>query len=417
VSVRDRAAGEVILVLTLITTNLAKYQPFADALESMRIRLEIQRQTLPELQTLSFTEAVREKARGMAELYGRPVLVDDAGLILQDYHPFPGPLTSVVLRGLGVKGLQKLLDASSNRAAMECHIGCWINEELRCWSGRQEGHIDFSRPVHNQRVPLADLFVPDELPGERLAHRAQALQRLQSSVFQLHLDSAPEAKPDDFTCPRGHVSQCPFCAELQGNEPTIFSEMMRGRLSSRILYQDEHFVVMPPLGQFIEGGLLLLARSHILSFAYLPAELFDRLERLLEVISQVLQQRWGVAPLIFEHGPAPERTKGVCCVDHAHLNIFPARLYLHPHLSNRMGFPIGSLAELSQLKRAEFGYLFVQENDGKRRAYDAECVPTQLVRRIISTEIGMPERWHWRDYPGIDQLVQTYHALKGHIRV
>src|SRR5579862_5531326 len=98
VSVRDRAAGEVILVLTLVTTNLAKYQPFAGALESLRIRLEIQRQTLPELQTLSFSEAVREKARGMAELYGRPVLVDDAGLILQDYYPFPGPLTSVVLR-------------------------------------------------------------------------------------------------------------------------------------------------------------------------------------------------------------------------------------------------------------------------------------------------------------------------------
>jgi hypothetical protein len=72
---------------------------------------------------------------------------------------------------------------------------------------------------------------------------------------------------------------------------------------------------------------------------------------------------------------------------------------------------------LSRLKRAEFGYLFVQENDCTRRVYDAECVPTQLVRRIISTEIGMPERWHWRDYPGVDELVRTYNALKGQIRV
>ena len=404
-------------MLTLVTTNPAKYQSFAPDLERMRIRLEIPRKILPELQTLSFSEAVREKARAMAELYGRPVLVDDAGLILQDYHPFPGPLTSVVLRSLGVKGLKRLLEGVSNRAAMECHIGCWIEGNLRSWSGRQEGYLDFSRAVRSEQVPLTDLFVPDKPSSEAFAHRAQALRALQASVFQLHLDSAPEADSDDFTCPRGLVSQCPFCAELQGNEPTIFSEMVGERLKSRILYEDEHFVVMPPLGQFIEGGLLLLARSHILSFAYLSTKLFDRLQQLLAALGKVLQQHWGVPPLIFEHGAAPERTKGVCCVDHAHLNIFPARAEVHPHLSSRMSFPISSLAELTRLKRAEFGYLFVQENDGKRWVYDAECVPTQLVRRIISTQIGMPQRWHWRDYPGLDELVRTYHALKGQIRV
>ena len=80
-----------------------------------------------------------------------------------------------------------------------------------------------------------------------------------------------------------------------------------------------------------------------------------------------------------------------------------------------MNFPVRSLAELTRLRRAEYGYLFVQENDGARHAYDGQNTPTQLVRRIITTQLGVPDRWHWRDYPGCDELVATYHALKGKI--
>jgi len=404
-------------MLTLVTTNPAKYQPFAGDLERMRIQLEIPKRVLPELQTLSFSEAVSEKARAMAERYGRPVLVDDAGLILEAYHPFPGPLTSTVMHSLGVSGLERLLEGVSNRATMECHIGCWVNGNLRSWSGRQEGQLDLSRPISNARMPLTDIFIPD-LPGqEPFAHRARALRSLEASAFELHLDTGPKVDPDSFTCPGAPVPNCPFCAELQGNDQTIFSDALGERLKSRIVYEDEHFVVMPPLGQFVEGGLLLLARSHILSFAYLAPELFERLEKLLIAIEEELHRRWGIWPLVFEHGPAPERTKGLCCVDHAHLNIFPAPVHLHPHLSGRMSFPVGTLTALARLKAAEFGYLFIQENDRTRRVYDAECVPTQLVRRIICASIGLPERWHWRDYPGVDELVRTYHALKGGIRV
>jgi len=116
-------------------------------------------------------------------------------------------------------------------------------------------------------------------------------------------------------------------------------------------------------------------------------------------------------------GPAADSSKGVCCVDHAHLNIFPAAVSVHPHLAERMNSPIGPLSELAKLKRAEFGYLFIQENDGTRRIYDGRNVPTQQVRRIIATQIGLAERWHWRDYIGEDELLATFNALQGQIRL
>jgi diadenosine tetraphosphate (Ap4A) HIT family hydrolase len=260
------------------------------------------------------------------------------------------------------------------------------------------------------------LFVPEgDADNGRLLHRAQALATLETGLFDLHLETtAPNGQP---TCLRAPAGQCPFCAELEDYPDTIFSEMMGERLRSRVLYEDEHFVVMPPLGEFMEGGLLLLSRKHLLSFAHLPAPLFAHLERLMQAIGRVLLRRYGVDPLFFEHGPAPEWSKGVCCVDHAHINIFPAAVRLHPHLAERMSFPLTNLAGLARLQRSEYGYLLIQENDGSRRVYDGQLVPTQLVRRIITSAIGSPERWHWRDFPGGDQLVATFNALKDQIHL
>ncbi len=406
-------------MLTLVTSNPAKYAAFAAQLRQWRIELQPPKDELPELQGLDFEQAVAAKARTAAAMFGQPVLVDDAGLVLEAYHPFPGPLTSTVLPSLGVAGLRRLLSGTNARARMECHLGCWIGGALRTWTGKVSGKIDFTREPADPRMPLSDLFVPDDTAGgSPLQHRARALAALADSIWDLHLDTmAPEPNLDNLGCSTLVAHQCPFCTELEDEPASIFAELIQGRLASRIIYEDDNFVLMPPLGEFIEGGLLLLSREHIPSFAHLATSRFKHLERLLERISEAVAKRWGVAPLIFEHGPAPQRSKGVCCVDHAHLNIFPARVHVHPSLAQRMSRAIGPLADLRRLKPAEFGYLFVQENDGSRRAYDGENVPTQLVRRIITTALGLAERWHWRDYPGYEELITTYNALKGQIHL
>jgi len=405
-------------MLTLVTSNFSKYEPFQRELERMRIGLQLPKEELHELQSLTFSEALKAKAKAMAAMFGGPVLVDDAGMVLEAYSPFPGPLTSVVIRSLGREGLARLLNGATDRASMECHIGCWMEGALRHWHGCVQGRIDPSLQSRDKRMILSDIFVPDEQDGQGLLlHRKRALAALEADAFELHLKLGTGRMPDQTNCASSTALRCPFCVEIEGDGPSIFREMIGDRLGSRIVYDDEDFVIMPPLGQFMAGGLLLLTRQHIPSFAFLAAEKLDRLERLVKVVCQTLSARWGASPLVFEHGPAPEITKGVCCVDHAHFNIFPAPVHLHPHLVARMNTRITSLTELNKLRSAEFGYLFMQENDGTRRAYDGQYVPTQLVRRIITSQLGIPERWHWRDFPGCDLLLETYEALKGQIRL
>jgi len=405
-------------MLTLVTTNPAKYAPFQAQLERLRVELQKPPQALPELQSFSFPEALAAKAKSMASIFGRPVLVDDAGLVLDAYKPFPGPLTSLIIRSLGAEGLGRLLAGVSNTASMECHLGCWIDGTLRHWSGSISGRVDTSRHPSDNKMPLSDWFVPDAPAADvTLLHRARALAAFEVDAFGLHLALSPEVPQLDHGCAVPNGYQCPFCLELDGEGSSIFSEFLEDRLASRVVYQDDRFVVMPPLGQFMEGGLLLLTQAHIPSFAHLPQEWFPRLEQLLQAIRRLSLALWGVSPLVFEHGSAVDQTKGRCCVDHAHLNIFPAKVEVHPQLASRMQLELGSLSELKRLGRAEFGYLFVQENDNSRHAYDAQFAPSQLVRRIITSQIGLPERWHWQDYPGCDELLATYHALKGRIQL
>ncbi|SPE51654.1 hypothetical protein SBV1_140008 [Verrucomicrobia bacterium] len=400
-------------MITLLTSNAAKYAPFADQLERLRIQLESPKAPLPEIQTLDFAEALAAKARRAAERFGRAVLVDDAGLTLEAYPSFPGPLSSVVIQALGVAGLRRLLAGLSERGAMECHIGGWFNGVLRSWSGRVQGHLNFSKPPADPKMILTEIFVPETpSPAGALSHRERALAALANDIFELHLDAnTRDGEPN-----RSERSgQCVFCDELEDETVSVFGEILGDRLASRIVYEDEHFVVMPPLGEFMEGGLLLLARPHIPSFAFLPDQLYEHLERLLGAIGRALTQFYEARPLVFEHGPASQWSKGGCCVDHAHLNIFPARVDVHPHLAARMSLRVDSLAALARFRPAEFGYLFVQENDGSRRVYDGRDAPAQLVRRIVTSALGRPERGDWRDYPGCDELIATCKALRGRI--
>ena len=160
-------------------------------------------------------------------------------------------------------------------------------------------------------------------------------------------------------------------------------------------------MVFPPLGQFIEGGLLLATRDHQISMATLPEAYYADLDRLMAETCDLLAERYGCRPLLFEHAPAAPGDKGTCCVDHAHLNVFPARVDVHAQLSKFPHAEIGPMSNLSAPWFRNRPYLFLQTNEGRRFVYDAGIVPSQYVRRIITARAWACPSWHWREYLGL----------------
>jgi len=221
----------------------------------------------------------------------------------------------------------------------------------------------------------------------------------------------PSVKNDRAASAGCNPMDCVFCREFAGHTATVFQELTGGQIPSRILHRTDHFLVFPPLGQFVEGGLLLATGEHLISFAYLPEEYYAELEDLIREIVDQLRRHYGCAPVFFEHAPLAHGEKGTCCVDHAHLNIFPVQVDVHEHLRHFPHFSIGSLRELGEISARQRGYLFLQNIDGRRYVYQTGVVPSQYIRRIITAKLGMPERWHWREYLGLEELQHTLDTL------
>jgi len=400
-------------MLTLLTGNPEKYAPLAGLLAGLGIRVEAPAFKWQELQHTDFLAVLEHKARAAAEAFGGPCLVDDSGLLLEAYPGFPGPMTRDVCRLLGAAGLARLLAGTSARGRMVCHLGCMIDGKLWHWQGESVGKLDLGRPASGGPGPLTQWFVPDEPdPAGVFAQRRRALEALGLDMPKVR--QALSGCPAEEACGqgRGHP-ECVFCAELDGSPTSVFRDAVGHEVPSRIVHRTEHFAVFPPLGEFVEGGLLLVTREHLFSMADLPAPYYDELEGLMAETADLLEERYGCRPVFFEHAPVAPGEKGTCCVDHAHLNVFPVGVNVHEHLREFPHASIGRMAELAALKDGRQGYLFLQGNDGRRFAYQAGIVPSQYVRRIITAQLGMPERWHWREYLGIDELKRTIRTLAG----
>jgi inosine/xanthosine triphosphate pyrophosphatase family protein len=427
----------------LLTSNPSKYAPFADLLAQMQITLRVPDFELPELQSEDSLEVIARKARQACEALDEPCLVDDAGLLLDAYPGFPGPLTRSICKSLGAAGLERLLAGTSDRARMVCHLGCWVQGELRHWQGEAAGRVDPCRPVESGPGPLAQWFVPDE-PGVDAAylHRRRALESLGRDIALLRQEIAslgssggsctvapvsqesqgvgvqlprqPRDSEFETRCAVDHNPDCAFCQEFNGEGSSVYHELLGEKLPSRLIHATEHFLVFPPLGQFVDGGLLITTREHRFSMAHLPDAYYEGLERLMAETSDVLLAHYGCRPLFFEHAPVAPGDKGTCCVDHAHLNIFPVRVDVHSRLIKKFPhFAIGGMCQLKAMAKRGQAYLFLQTNVGTRFVYDAGLVPSQYIRRIITAELGKPERWHWRDYLGLEELERTYATLAG----
>ena len=202
---------------------------------------------------------------------------------------------------------------------------------------------------------------------------------------------------------------CQFCLEFARDPAALWFKLAPGMPADRSVYRTPHFRALPPLGQFVEGALMLVSEEHCPSIARLPPDAVADLEALLRRVESVLAATYA-PPLFFEHGPGVS-SKGTCCVDHAHMHAFPVAVDVHAFLGARFPFvELRGLSELKDFASGAGGYLFLQQGS-RRYAYRCEVAPSQLVRQVIAAALGVPERWDWRGYLGIEEVGRTLERL------
>lgn len=88
------------------------------------------------------------------------------------------------------------------------------------------------------------------------------------------------------------MTSCTFCDEFQGGVRNDFYNLYGGSPRQRVIFETARFVVVPSIGQLVEGYLLILPKKHFLSLGRMPVEWFLDLENLNLEIRELLRKTY-----------------------------------------------------------------------------------------------------------------------------
>ena len=169
-------------------------------------------------------------------------------------------------------------------------------------------------------------------------------------------------------------ASCPMCA---GADAAIDSPLQRLLPPgvSRFIAQTPRFVAVPTFGCFVAGYLLVVPRTHVLSFGQLGPDVLREADALVARLSARITAAYGMPALGFEYG---NNVPGGRRIEHAHWHLLPSHAdragWLNQRLSGRV---VAGLANLPG--GLEASYVAVRNQEGLIAVYP---VPNQQRQRI-----------------------------------
>lgn len=209
------------------------------------------------------------------------------------------------------------------------------------------------------------------------------------------------------------MNTCTLCNEIvRENSETPFQEIVGKQCLERILRVSENFVVLPAIGQIIEGYLLIVTKKHYISMGELPENHLVELNALMQEISAVLKKIYQSRAIFFEHGSVTCIGEGGSCIDHAHIHAVPIEVDLIPKIPPFYEVKkIESLGCLKEQVKKRIPYCFYQSVNNEKYVFDGTVVPSQFFRRLIAHEVESPDIWNWREFPEKHKLIAAVEKL------
>lgn len=211
---------------------------------------------------------------------------------------------------------------------------------------------------------------------------------------------------------------CGFCAEIrdlpQDNNLMQTHITPATGLKNRIVYETAHFQVIPTLGAFVEGYVMVVSKDHYDCVGKLPPEQIRELEQVVEEMERRIRSRYGTQTVCFEHGSVSCTNRFGGCINHAHLHIVPcgASLVYQVREYDLTLTPITALDALAEYGRDGRPYLYFRDVDAQQYLITGLCVISQFFRMLLARHHGVGEYWDWRQNLYMENIPRTIEALK-----
>lgn len=164
---------------------------------------------------------------------------------------------------------------------------------------------------------------------------------------------------------------CVAVADATGTEESL--------LFNRNLHETEHFVVVPSIGPFLPGHVLVVSKTHHPSLASMGRAAVEEYDVLAAQLLTTAPGFGAGVPLEAEHG-ATASDKAGACVIHTHVHWIPGVGMFFDDLAARLArLPYRTLADMASLDRA---YIFLRARE-RQAVFDGRGLPSQTVRRLL----------------------------------
>jgi len=179
-------------VVFLATNNIHKFNESRIVLSEYKIALGMLRVKAAEIQSENLKEIAETSAKDAFARCNLPVIVEDAGLFIDELHGFPGPYAAHAYKTLGNAKILKLMKNVKNRKATFRSALAYIDDQLDkpiCFEGEAEGTITTKEQKGNGKSGFGfdPIFRPTgntktfaEITTEEknlFSHRAKAIRK------------------------------------------------------------------------------------------------------------------------------------------------------------------------------------------------------------------------------------------------
>lgn len=120
------------------------------------IKLDIE-----EPQSLDQEYVAKYKVSKAYEILKAPVFCEDVGMYIQKYNDFPGILTAFIIKGIGLSGLEKLID-EGDPAYYKTTIAYTDGKNNIIAESIMKGKLTKNKSKNfNEYTPIKSMFIPD----------------------------------------------------------------------------------------------------------------------------------------------------------------------------------------------------------------------------------------------------------------
>lgn len=170
------------------------------------------------------------------------------------------------------------------------------------------------------------------------------------------------------------------------------------RIDSAVVWQGEHFYLLPDIAPIMEGHLLVCAKLHYPSAADMPAEAMEELEDICIWLRSVYHEMYGAFTL-FEHGRTGHcvrRRPNERICHHAHLHTLPLAEDLTAGIDLGQRTSWNAWPDVAELAGDMEGYVLVEAYDRIRFFYPVtHTLNAHYLRTLAADLVGDITRGDW----------------------